>query len=177
MGDSGDHNPAWQTSGQSVFGQAVAAGKSAKIYAESMNSACQLSDSGPYKVKHNPWPSFRDERGACNAGNPPMGTPSSGAMHNDVVAGTLPNAGMAVPNICNDAHDCSLGTADSWLRTWLPQIMAGPDYTSGRLAIVVTADEDDHSSGNKVLTVVMHKGTAPRVVVVSAEPLQPDRVL
>ena len=125
---------------------------------------CQLSDSGSYKVKHNPWPSFRDERGACNAGNPPMGTPSSGAMHNDVVAGTLPNAGMAVPNICNDAHDCALGTADSWLRTWLPQIMAGPDYTSGRLAIVVTADEDDHSSGNKVLTVVMHNGTSPRVV-------------
>ena len=164
MGDTSDHNPAWQTSGQSVFGQAVAAGKSAKIYAESMNSPCQLSDSGPYKVKHNPWPSFRDERAACNAGNLPMGTPSSGRMHSDVVAGALPNVGMAVPNICNDAHDCSLGTADSWLRSWLPQIMAGPDYTSGRLAIVVTADEDDHSSGNKVLTVVIHASDPSRVV-------------
>lgn len=34
--------------------------------------------------------------------------------------------------------------------------MAGPDYRSGRLAIVVTADEDDGSQGNTVLTVVVH---------------------
>jgi acid phosphatase len=51
-----------------------------------------------------------------------------------------------------------LGTADSYLESWLPQIMAGPDYTSGRLAIVVTADEDDRHSGNVVLTAVIHPG-------------------
>ena len=164
LGDTGDHNPAWQTSGQSVFGQAVAVGKSAKVYAESMSSSCQQSDGGSYKVKHNPWPSFRDERAACNAGDVPMGTSSSGAMRNDVVSGNLPNVGMAVPNICNDAHDCGLGTADSWMRGWLPQIMAGPDYQSGRLAVVITADEDDRNSGNKVLTVVLHRSLANKVV-------------
>ena len=34
--------------------------------------------------------------------------------------------------------------------------MAGPDYRSGRLVIVVTGDEDNGSQGNKVLTVVIH---------------------
>ncbi len=164
LGDTADHNPAKQLTGQSVFGQALAAGRSAKTYAESMTTACQQSDSGSYKVKHNPWASFADERAACNAGNLSMGTPSSGPMHDDVVSGNLPNVGLAVPNICNDAHDCPLTTADSWLQGWLGPIMAGPDYQSGRLAVVITADEDDKSSGNKVLTVVIHRSQTHHVV-------------
>lgn len=164
MGDTGDHNPAWQTSGESVFGQAIAAGRSAKTYAESMTSSCQQEDSGRYKVKHNPWASFRDERASCQTGDLPMGTPSSGAMHDDVASGNLPNVSMVVPNICNDAHDCSLGTADTWLRSWLVPIMAGADFQSGRLAVIVTADEDDRNSGNKVLTAVIHRSSPTKVV-------------
>jgi phosphatidylinositol-3-phosphatase len=34
--------------------------------------------------------------------------------------------------------------------------LASSDFTSGKLAVVVTADEDDSTSGNKVLTVVLH---------------------
>jgi phosphatidylinositol-3-phosphatase len=34
--------------------------------------------------------------------------------------------------------------------------MSGPDFRSGRLAIVITADEDDGSQDNTVLTVVVH---------------------
>jgi phosphatidylinositol-3-phosphatase len=78
-------------------------------------------------------------------------------MHNAVAAGTLPNAGYWIPDLCDDAHDCSLTTADNYLKSWMPQIMAGPDYTSGRLAIVITADEDDSNSGNVVLTAVIHR--------------------
>jgi len=43
-------------------------------------------------------------------------------------------------------------------------VQAGPDWTSGRLAIVITADEDDHSQGNKVLTVVASRYQSHRVV-------------
>lgn len=169
LGDTSDHNPAWQTSGQSVFGQAVAAGRTAKVYAESMTSNCQLSNHSPYAVKHNPWPSFSDERSACQAGNVPAGSPSSGALHNDIQAGTLPNAGMLVPNLDNDAHDGSLGTADTWLKNWLGQAMAGPDYRSGRLVIVVTADEDNGSQGNKVLTVLIHPNQNGQVVTTALD--------
>jgi acid phosphatase len=63
---------------------------------------------------------------------------------------------MVVPDLCNDAHDCPLATADGWLKSWLPQILAGPDFRAGRLAVVVTADEDDSKSGNLVLTAVLH---------------------
>ncbi|MDQ1691780.1 MAG: phosphatidylinositol-3-phosphatase, partial [Pseudonocardiales bacterium] len=58
---------------------------------------------------------------------------------------------------CNDAHDCSLSTADNYLESWLPQLMAAPDFQTGALAIVVTADEDNNTTVNKVLTVVLHQ--------------------
>jgi len=74
-----------------------------------------------------------------------------------VNSGKLPTAGFVTPNMCNDAHDCSLATADNWLKNWLPKIMAGSDFTSGNLAIVVTADEDDSSQSNTVLTTVITK--------------------
>jgi phosphatidylinositol-3-phosphatase len=37
-------------------------------------------------------------------------------------------------------------------------------WQSGHLAVVITADEDDGSQGNKVLTVVMHPSQQSRVV-------------
>jgi len=58
--------------------------------------------------------------------------------------------GEMTPNLCNDGHDCSLATADNWLNGWLPVLMAGPDYTSGNLTIIVVFDEDDGNSGNNV---------------------------
>jgi acid phosphatase len=145
--------------GDSVFDQAIARGKTAATYAETMTSNCQLTSSGTYAVKHNPWAYFSGttQRANCKRYNLPAGTPASGAMHSAVAAGTLPNAGYWIPNLCDDAHDCSLTTADNYIKSWLPQIMAGPDYTSGRLAIVITADEDDSHSGNVVLTAVIHR--------------------
>jgi hypothetical protein len=166
FGDTTDHNPAFQVHGSSIFGQALAAGKTARLYAESMTTPCQQNSSGNYAVKHNPWASFADERAQCQAGDLPMGGVGSGALATDIAAGRLPDAGIMVPNMCNDAHDCALSTANTWLAQWLPAILAGSDYTSGRLVVVVTGDEDDRNGGNKVLTVVLHRSLdgAHRVV-------------
>jgi acid phosphatase len=43
-------------------------------------------------------------------------------------------------------------------------LRGGPDWASGHLAIVVTADEDDRRSHNRVLTVVMHPSLRHKVV-------------
>jgi hypothetical protein len=154
FGVTDDADPASHPlSGQSVFGQAIAQGRTAGVYAESMPGNCVPSGNTAkgYAVKHNPWPYFVDERALCKA----FDTPETG-FGAAVSANALPNAGMLIPNQCNDAHDCSLGTADGWLKNRLPNILASSDFTSGKLAVVVTADEDDNTSGNKVLTVVMH---------------------
>jgi acid phosphatase len=44
------------------------------------------------------------------------------------------------------------------------KIFAGPDWRSGHLAVVLTADEDDHSQDNKILTVVVHPSQHAHVV-------------
>jgi acid phosphatase len=145
--------------GQSVFGRAIAAGLTATVYADAMPQPCALTSSGRYAVKHNPWTYFVDERALCRRHDLPMS-----ALAGDITAGTLPNAGMVVPDLCHDAHDCGLPVADAWFRGWMTRIQAGPDWKAGRLVVVLTADEDDTSADNRVLTVVVHPSQHGSVV-------------
>jgi acid phosphatase len=153
-------------SGPSVFDRVIAGGRTAKTYAESMPSACSLTATTRYAVKHNPWAYFSDaaSRQNCRRFDVPLGTTTAGALRTDIAAGTLPNVGLVIPDICHDGHDCSLATSDSWLRSWLTIVRQGPDYRAGRLAIVVTFDEDDRSADNTVQTVVVSPYTSHLVV-------------
>jgi hypothetical protein len=135
----------------SVFGQALAHGRTAKVYAEGMAGTCATSDHGEYAVRHNPWTYHTAERAACRRYDVPLT-----ALAADVRAGRLPDAGMVVPNVCNDAHDCPAARADSWMRTVVGGLLTGPDFRSGRLLVVITADEDDHDQGNLVLTTLVN---------------------
>ncbi len=152
--------------GLSVFDQGVDAGRSARTYAEAMPGSCALAPSGRYAVKHNPWAYFSDpaSRRACQADDVPAGTTTSGALHDDIAAGRLPAVGLLVPDLCNDAHDCPLAVADTWVAAWTSQLMKGPDYRSGRLALVVTFDEAENGGDNTVLTVVAAPGVRGAVV-------------
>lgn len=148
-------------SSTTIFGQALAKGKTAHLYAESEPSNCALTgnvDNG-YAVKHNPWAYFTNERTSCNAYDT-----NKANFDADAKANRLPNVGMLVPNKAHDAHDGTLSAADSWLKARLPGVLASSDFTSGRLAVVITADEDDKNSGNKVLTVVLQAGESHKVV-------------
>jgi phosphatidylinositol-3-phosphatase len=148
--DDGDPS-AHPISGPSVFGEALAHGRTARVYADAMPTPCTLTNTGDYVVRHNPWTYFTDERQACEQLDVPLGR-----FADDVGSGQLPDAGMVVPDLCHDAHNCPLATADAWLEQEIGLAMSGPDFRSGRLAIVVTADEDDRSQGNVVLTIVVH---------------------
>jgi len=154
-----------------VFDQAIAAGKSAKVYAEDMTSNCQTSGSGAggYAARHTAWPYFTDatSRNNCSQFQVPAGTYTSGNFKNDVSNGAMPNVGWLIPNLCNDAHDCSLATADAWLQKMLPVIMAGADYQSGHLAIVVIGDENDGSAGNQVIDIVIHPDLNAKIATVA----------
>jgi acid phosphatase len=153
FGIADDRDPAAHVlHGASVFGQALEAHRTARVYAEGMPAPCAVTSSGRYAVKHNPWAYFADERPACKRYDVPLGT-----LAGDVHSGALPNVGLVVPDVCNDAHSCPLSTADRWLRDVVGQVMSGPDFTSGRLLVVITADEDDHDQGNLVLTTLVNR--------------------
>ncbi len=153
-------------SAQSVFDQAVRAGRSAGTYAESMPQNCHVydypdrADGVPkYAVRHNPWVYFPAGREACLAHDQALPQ-----FADDAAADQLPNVGFLIPNLDHDGHDGSLSTADGWLEKQLTPVLHSADFTSGKLVVVVTADEDDRSSGNTVLTSVLTPALSHKVV-------------
>jgi phosphatidylinositol-3-phosphatase len=129
--------------GPSVFGQALSLGETARAYEESMPRPCDQGFVGEYDVNHNPWAYFPSEAASCRADDVPAGTPASGALAGDARGGSLPTVGLVTPNLLHDGHDGTPAQADAWLRTWIPVLTSGPDWRSGRLAIVVVFDEGE----------------------------------
>jgi hypothetical protein len=140
------------TGNDNIFHQVGTSGW--KAYAESMSSNCQTGSSDPYAAKHNPAVYYTDVSAQCRTNDVPMGSTSSGALHDDVVGGTLPTFSTVTPNLNNDMHDGSAQQADAWLAGWIPQITAGPDYKAGRLTVIIVWDEGS-GDGNAASTVAM----------------------
>jgi len=151
FGVTDDANPsAHQISANSIFGQLDQAGLMWRSYNESMPRNCDTSPSGEYAVKHNPATYYVTLRAACGVNDVPL----EGVFDRDIAAGSLPSFSFVTPNLCNDTHDCPVRTGDEWLATWIPKILAGPNYTSGSTLIIVTWDEAEGSS-NRIPTIVI----------------------
>jgi len=112
-----------------------------------------------YAVRHNPWAYFTAGRDACQANDRP-----SAQFATDAAQDALPNVGFLIPNLDHDAHDGSLSTADAWLEQQLTPVLHSDDFTSGNLVVIVTADEDDRSSDNTVLTSVLTPALSHTIV-------------
>jgi hypothetical protein len=147
----------------SVFDLALRGGRTAATYAQSMPDNCRSSDypagAPTYAVRHNPWVYFPAGRSSCRQHDQPLT-----AFARDAASNRLPDVGFLIPDLEHDAHDGTLTAADHWLRTTLQPVLASRDFVRGRLVVVVTADEDDKSSGNTVLTSVLTPALAHKVV-------------
>ena len=84
----------------------------------------------------------------------------------DLANGTLPAFSNIVPNLCNDAHDCSLGTADSWLQTNIAPLLASPVFQQDGLLIVVFDESggDNTLGGGKVYWAAISPKSKPHYV-------------
>jgi phosphatidylinositol-3-phosphatase len=134
-----------------------AAGSSWKAYMESMPSACFVGDSYPYVQKHNPFIYFNDIRTnatRCKAHVLPF-TQMAADLKSTA---TTPNYAFISPNMCNDTHDCSIGTGDSWLKQQVPAILASPAFKTQHSLLAVLWDEDDSSGTNQVPLVFLGQG-------------------
>jgi acid phosphatase len=157
---------------RSVLDQTLAVGRRARTYAESMPSNCSRATAGLYASRHNPWTYLTDAGSKANcAGNDvPAGDPASGTLRSDIVSGNLPATGFVIPNLCDDAHNsgCGLARADGYLKSWMQLIKSAPDWTAGRLTVIVTFDEDDTSGDNTVAFVVADPRLHGRTVTLAA---------
>lgn len=127
-----------------IVDQLEAAGHSWKAYMESMPSPCFVGDKGTlYRQKHNPfiyYDNIRNNPTRC-ANVVPFTEFSS-----DVQSGTLADYVWITPNMCNDAHDCSISVSDRWLKLWVPQILASPAWQQNGL-LIITFDEGKGATG------------------------------
>jgi hypothetical protein len=76
-----------------------------------------------------------------------------GQLAADIVANTLPNLSFVLPNNCHNGRNagCTLSSADAWLAGELPAMISAVGPWG---LVVLTWDEDDNLSGNRVLTVL-----------------------
>jgi phosphatidylinositol-3-phosphatase len=118
---------------------------------ESMPQNCELRNPGKYAVRHNPATYYTDIRKDC--------------AHQDVPLSSTPDLSarftFVTPNLCNDTHDCSVGTGDAWLRQFFAKVFQTPEYRSGKTAVFLTWDEDDDSSSNHIATLVVAPSVRP----------------
>jgi phosphatidylinositol-3-phosphatase len=136
--------------------QLVSAGKTWKIYAESIPSVGYTGeDVLPYIRRHNPFSFFSDvQNNSAQAANMVPLT----QLSTDLTAGTLPNLAFIVPNAFNDGHDCrtaincsiaqQLQQTDDWMKGNLPSILDNSAFKANGI-LVVTWDEaeDDMTNG------------------------------
>lgn len=140
------------------------AGRSWRMYAESMPAPCTTANTSLYAVKHNPFlyfPSVTDSASYCAAHDVPY------SRFAGDLAAALPAFSFISPNLCDDMHDCSVAAGDSWLKANVPPILASPAFTTQRSLLVVTFDEGD-ASDNVVACVFA--GPAARTHTVVATP-------
>ncbi|MEV4560161.1 alkaline phosphatase family protein [Kitasatospora sp. NPDC049285] len=121
----------------------IAAGKTWGSYNETLPSqGSTVCSSGKYAQKHNPWFGFS---------NVPTNTAYTFAQFPTDYT-TLPKVSFVVPNLCSDMHDCSVSTGDNWIKNNLGAYATWAQTHNSLL--VVTFDEDNSLSGNRIPTLV-----------------------
>lgn len=122
-------------SGDTIVDSLADVNKTWKVYAESLPSVGYLGDSsGWYLKRHNPFAYFDSVR--TDPANQARLVPFS-EFASDLSAGTLPDFSLVIPNACNDAHDCSLATADAWLKKNIAPFLASPAFKDDSFLAIV----------------------------------------
>src|SRR6058998_2678779 len=133
----------------------LAAGKTWKSYAEDLPSGGYTGGSvGGYARKHNVFALLSD---VANDSAQRRNLVPFTQFATDLAGGTLPHFSNIVPNLCNDAHDCSLTTADTWLQNNIAPLLASATFQQDGLLIIVfdEAGGDNSNGGGRIVWVAV----------------------
>jgi phosphatidylinositol-3-phosphatase len=138
------------SSAANLGSEVIAAGKSWGSYNETLPSQGSTTcKSGNYAQKHNPWFGFS---------NVPTSTAKTFTQFPTDYS-TLPKMSFVTPNLCSDMHDCSVSTGDTWIKNNLGAYATWAKTHNSLL--VVTFDEDNSLSGNRIPTVLYGQPVTP----------------
>ncbi|MDT7727568.1 MAG: phosphatidylinositol-3-phosphatase [Actinomycetota bacterium] len=130
--------------------QLIDAGRTFAGYSEGLPSTGYTGcTSGKYARKHAPWANFANLATSTNKAYTAFPTNYA----------TLPTVSYVIPDLCNDMHDCSVATGDTWLKNNLKGY-ADWALTHNSL-LVVDFDEDDFTTANRIPTVFYGQPVKP----------------
>ncbi|MEU8517172.1 alkaline phosphatase family protein [Kitasatospora sp. NPDC048722] len=119
----------------------IAKGLTFKGYSESLPSVgSTVCTSGKYARKHVPWTNFTNV--PASASLPFTSFPTDFTQ--------LPTVSWVIPNLCDDIHDCSISTGDTWLKNNLDAYVQWAKTHNSLL--ITTFDEDDSAGPNQIAT-------------------------
>ncbi len=143
------------TSGTTVADQVAASGRTWHVAAQNVPLGCYTGatssggedGAGTYARKHEPaisWTSVSDDPARCSN--------VTDFSHFDPNVG---NFWFIVPNLCNDMHDCSIATGDTFLKGFMPSILNSAAFANS--VVFLTWDEGTTTTGEggKVATIVI----------------------
>jgi hypothetical protein len=143
------------SSGSTLADQVEASGRTWHVAAQNVPLGCYTGattsggedGTGSYARKHEPaisWTSVSLSTTRC--------ANITDFTHFDPNVG---NFWFVVPNLCNDMHDCSIATGDTFLENFMPTILNSMAFADG--GVFLTWDEGSTSlgGGGKVATVVI----------------------
>lgn len=138
-----------------VVREITAAGKTWKAYAESLPSVGYVGGDttrggGHYYVRHVPLAYLTDVQ---NSSAQRQNLVPFAQLAEDLSTGNLPNYSFITPNGCDDAHDCSLGTADNWLKNEIDPLIKNSVFQKDGLLIIVfdESGNDNTNGGGRVV--------------------------
>lgn len=146
---------------ESLASQVTAAGKQWRVYAQGVPGNCFTkatanggSDGpgmpGAYARKHEPAISFKS-----------VSTDATECAKIQPLAAFDPTAfdvAFVAPNLCNDAHDCSLAVGDAFLKAFLPSVFSSPDWSHTLLVVSFDEGSSKKNGGGNVFTMVARQG-------------------
>jgi hypothetical protein len=119
----------------------------------SLDDTQQAKVGDQYAARHDPFVYFHSliDSPSCAARVVGLGQLS----HDLQTVTATPNLSYITPNLCNDGHDApcvdqspgGLVSADAWLATWIPKILASPAFRRDGV-LVVTFDEAELQGSN-----------------------------
>lgn len=150
QGVSGDPCPLSFPGVANIASQLLAAGRTFVGYSEGLPAAASTTCvSGLYARKHSPWINFDTVPASSN--QPLTAFPTNYSL--------LPTLSYVIPNLCNDMHNCSIATGDSWLQSNLSGYVAWAKTHNSLL--ILTWDEDDSSASNNIVTIFSGANIVP----------------
>jgi acid phosphatase len=131
------------------------AGKTWKAYEEDLPYAGYITPNvNKYARKHCPLSFFSD---VVNSSSEKLNLVPFTEFKTDLANNSFPRYSFVTPNLCNDAHDCSLGTADGWLKNNIAPLIKSASFKNGGLLIIVfdESGSDNAHGGGRVAWVAI----------------------